>query len=446
MQKFILSATFAYNNENKWKITENVYENEAKVNLGEADKLTFEDLENFAINLPKKANRPYTINLDSFVTKNLDIKEIIKCFSYALNYGQFKTFSLKTEKQEQLIFEHQIYAKKLSNYEDIINKQKTIAEAVNNARYYQALSPNIANSETLAKMIPQHFENLKNVKVSVLNERDIHSLGMNLMLSVNKGSLFLPRMIIIEYTPNPLDTNKTVLVGKGITYDSGGYSLKSPKSLVGMKYDMTGSVVAGFSLEAIAKLNANKNFAAVLMLTDNRINGDASLPDNIYKSMNGKTVEINNTDAEGRLVLADGITYAIRNLKATRLIDIATLTGAIFKALGDTYVGTFATSDQFFDEFKQASALANEKIWRMPMDEEYAKNIKSSQVADLKNADLSGLGGSISAAMFLNEFRENTDLIHLDIAGVAKKDNHSTITMIRTLVELALNEQGQIEN
>ncbi|MBU4691183.1 M17 family metallopeptidase [Mycoplasma zalophi] len=441
MQKFILRAKFTENSESKWKILENVYTNEAEVIVGPKEKLTFDDLQKFALNLPKNANRVYKIDLDTFVSENLDIKEVIKCFSYGLTYGQFKTFSLKTQEQENLIFEHEIYSKNLEDFQEIAKKSQIIAQAVNNARYYQALSPNIANSETLARLIPEHFKDIENVRATILDQKDMHQLGMNLMLSVNKGSLFLPRVVVIEYTPNPNDKNKTVLVGKGITYDSGGYSLKSPRSLVGMKYDMTGSVVAAFSLEAIARLKANQNFAAVLMLTDNRVNGDASLPDNVYKSMNGKTVEINNTDAEGRLVLADGITYAIRNLKATRLIDIATLTGAIFKALGDTYVGAFSTSDEFFEEFEEASKKAHEKIWRMPMDEEYAENIKSSQVADLKNADLSGLGGSISAAMFLNEFREDIDLIHLDIAGVAKKNNFSTITMVQTITELALNEK-----
>ncbi|SFW07375.1 leucyl aminopeptidase [Chlamydia abortus] len=162
---------------------------------------------------------------------------------------------------------------------------------------------------------------------------------MDLLLSVNKGSMYEARVVIIEYNGNPESKEKTVYVGKGITFDAGGYSLKSPKFMLGMKYDMSGSAIVAATMKAIAQLKPKVNAAAIMCITDNRINGDASLPDSVYTSMSGKTVEVNNTDAEGRLVLADGLFYGATKLNATHLIDIATLTGAIVRTLGESHTG-----------------------------------------------------------------------------------------------------------
>nr|WP_318029143.1 M17 family metallopeptidase [Mycoplasmopsis bovis] len=150
-------------------------------------------------------------------------------------------------------------------------------------------------------------------------------------------------------------------------------------------------------MKAIAQLKPKKNVSAIMCITDNRVNGDASLPDSVWVAMNGKSVEINNTDAEGRLVMADGLVYGAKVLNATRLIDVATLTGAMVVALGQTYTGTWATSDKAWEDIKKATENANELVWRMPLDKAFAKNIKSSKVADLKNTDFSGNAGSCSA-------------------------------------------------
>lgn len=209
----------------------------------------------------------------------------------------------------------------------------------------------------------------------------------------------------------------------------------------GMKYDMSGAIIAASAIDTIAKFSPKVNVVAVLPLTDNRVNGDANLPDNVWKSMNGKSVEITNTDAEGRLILGDALTYAIRELKANKLFTIATLTGAMSIALGSTFTGTFATDDSFWKEFRKAAELADELVWRMPLHAEFAKGNNSSPVADIVNADYSGKAGSSSAAMFVAEFRENLPLIHLDIAGTANVDKNPTGVMVKTLVEFILHHK-----
>jgi len=199
--------------------------------------------------------------------------------------------------------------------------------------------PNELNSEQLAKIVVEDFKEYKNLSVKVLEKKEIEKLGMGLLLSVNRGSVYEPRVVIIEYKGNPDSNKKTVLIGKGITFDSGGYNIKTGRNMLGMKYDMSGSAIVASVLKSVAQLKPKTNVSAIMCITDNRVNGDASLPDSVWTSMSGKTVEINNTDAEGRLVMADGLYYGADVLKATRLIDVATLTGAMVAALGDTYTG-----------------------------------------------------------------------------------------------------------
>ncbi len=205
------------------------------------------------------------------------------------------------------------------------------------------MPPNICNSEFLAQKVAEDLEQYKNLKVTVLKKKEIEELKMGLLLSVNKGSVYEPRVVVIEYNGDKDSSEKTVMIGKGITFDSGGYSLKPSRSMVSMKFDMSGSAIVAATMKAIAQLKPKKNVSAIMCITDNRVNGDASLPDSVWVAMNGKSVEINNTDAEGRLVMADGLVYGAKVLNATRLIDVATLTGAMVVALGQTYTGTWAT-------------------------------------------------------------------------------------------------------
>lgn len=322
------------------QITEYLKENVAYVYLGKKSEFGYKDTYEFARDLAENCARSYQLDLTTFVTEKLCIKGVVDAFTKGINFSAFQYYNLKTF--TKIVNENSLsfYLENIS--QDVLNvfkKALILVDAQNFARNLGVTPPNELNSEQLAEIIRKDFKKYHNLKVKVLERKQIELLGMDLLLSVNKGSVYEPRVVIIEYKGNPSSQEKTVLVGKGITFDSGGYSLKPPKFMLGMKYDMSGSAIVAAVMKAIAQLKPDKNVSAIMCITDNRINGDASLPDSVYTSMSGKTVEVNNTDAEGRLVLADGLYYGATKLHATRLIDIATLTGAILRTLGDTYTG-----------------------------------------------------------------------------------------------------------
>ncbi|VEU74751.1 Cytosol aminopeptidase [Mycoplasmopsis citelli] len=420
-------------------VTEYLDKNEALVYLGEEKDYKFEVVFKFAKSYFASQSRNVQVDLDSFVKGVVCEPCVVRAFTEAYNFVNAKIYNAKTLKKDTKYQTSLLMQANENLYKDVFEKYTILSEAVNFARDLQVTPPNILNSEYLAELVEKNLSQYENLKVTVLNKKQIEDLKMGLLLSVNRGSVYEPRVVVIEYNGNPESQEKTVYVGKGITFDSGGYSLKPSRSMLDMKFDMSGSVFVASALKAIAQLKPKTNVAAIMCITDNRVNGDASLPDSVWTSMNGKTVEVNNTDAEGRLVMADGLTYAVRELKATRLVDVATLTGAILVALGHTYTGVWATTDKAWDDLKQAADRAKELVWRMPLDEEFAKEIKNSVVADLKNTDLSGAGaGSSSAAMFLKEFTEDVEYIHLDVAGTANKGSKPDGAMVKTLVELAL--------
>ncbi|WP_029513586.1 M17 family metallopeptidase [Mycoplasmopsis primatum] len=419
-------------------ITEYLDKNEALVYFESKEKLTYEDLLEFFKGLSSSAKRDYQVDLASFVTKHILIEQVIDAFTRAIYFVKGEIYNVKS-KDENKDIELVPYLEKISpEIDEKFNKSLVLAKAVNFARNLQIMPPNICNSEYLADAVAKELDQYKNLKVTVLNKKQIEENKMGLLLSVNRGSVYEPRVVVIEYNGNPLSKDKTVMIGKGITFDSGGYSLKPSRSMITMKFDMSGSVIVASTMKALAQLKPKKNVAAIMCITDNRINGDASLPDSVWTAMNGKTVEVNNTDAEGRLVMADGLVYGARKLGATRLVDVATLTGAIVIALGQTYTGAWTTTDKAWKELSSASEKAHELIWRMPFDKAFGKNIKSSKVADLKNTDFSGNAGSCSAAMFLKEFTDDIEYIHLDVAGTAEISEDPQGVMIRTLTELNL--------
>ena len=422
----------------KGKITEYLSNNEAIVYLDKRDEIDYDYLYNFAKSLALNCPRNYQIDLSSFISKNVNINQVIDAFVKGINFESYKIYNLKTFTKKEnknsltLFLENQT-----TENQETFKKASIIIDAQNFARNLGITPPNELNSEQLAEIIKKDFKKYKNLKVKVLDKLKIEKLGMDLLLSVNKGSVYEPRVVIIEYKGNPSSSEKTVYVGKGITFDSGGYSLKPPKFMLGMKYDMSGSAIVAAAMKAIAQLKPKKNISAIMCITDNRINGDASLPDSVYTSMSGKTVEVNNTDAEGRLVLADGLYYGATVLKATRLVDVATLTGAILRTLGDTYTGIWATSEKAWEDIKKAANAQHELIWRMPFDDEYEEFMKGSVVADLKNTDYTGNAGSCSAAMFLREFTNNVEYIHCDVAGTNDIDEKPMFAMVKTLIEMA---------
>ncbi len=255
------------------------------------------------------------------------------------------------------------------------------------------------------------------LECEVLGPDKIKDLKMGAFWGVAQGSDEPPALIVLRYNPAGAPANVHLgLVGKGITFDTGGISIKPADGMEKMKYDMAGGAAMIGTMRAIALLKPKVKVTAIILATENMPSGKAQKPGDVQIAMSGKSIEIINTDAEGRLVLADGLTYA-RQLGCTHLVDAATLTGAIVVALGYANAGIFASDDQMYDRFAQAMKQAGEKMWRMPLDDEYKELIKSN-IADMANAG-SRWGGAIFAAMFLKEFAEDTPWIHLDIAGTA---------------------------
>src|SRR5271168_1795661 len=253
--------------------------------------------------------------------------------------------------------------------------------------------------------------------VEILDERKISELKMGALLGVAQGSVEPPRVIVLRYTPENARPGGPVLglVGKAVTFDTGGISIKPADNMEKMKYDMGGGATMLGAMRALAYLKPSVPVIAVVPATENMPGGHAQKPGDVQVSMSGKTIEVINTDAEGRLILADGITYA-RKLGCTHLIDAATLTGAIQVALGTVHVGAFGTPREYLDNFLESTHSAGEKMWPMPIDDEYQELIKS-QIADIRNTGTGKGGGAITAAWFIKEFVDDTPWIHLDIAA-----------------------------
>ncbi|HVR22844.1 MAG TPA: leucyl aminopeptidase [Candidatus Polarisedimenticolia bacterium] len=255
------------------------------------------------------------------------------------------------------------------------------------------------------------------LKCEVYGADKIKELKMGAFWSVAQGSDEPPALIVMTYEPAGAPAKPVLgLVGKGITFDTGGISIKPADGMEKMKYDMAGGATMIGAMRAIALLKAKVKVIGIVCATENMPSGKAQKPGDVQIAMSGKSIEIINTDAEGRLVLADGLFYA-RQLGCTHLVDAATLTGAVVVALGYANVGAFANDDAIYERLHKANAEAGEKMWRLPLDDEYKENIKST-IADMVNSG-GRWGGAINAAMFLKEFAEDTPWIHLDIAGTA---------------------------
>jgi leucyl aminopeptidase len=262
------------------------------------------------------------------------------------------------------------------------------------------------------------------------------------------GSAEPPVLIILRYTPAKSGSKKSPaahlgLIGKGVTFDTGGISIKPSEGMEKMKYDMAGGATMLGVMRALAQLKPAVKVICVVPATENMPGGKAQKPGDIQIAMSGKSIEVLNTDAEGRLILADGITYA-KQLGATHLVDAATLTGAIVVALANVNVGVFGSDAAFTDRLLASARRCGEKMWPMPLDDEYREFIKG-HMADIQNIGSGKGGGAITGAMFLKEFAEDTPWIHLDIAGTAWLDENkpwmakgATGVALRTLVDLAM--------
>ncbi len=267
------------------------------------------------------------------------------------------------------------------------------------------------------------------LQVEILNEKKMKSLGMNALLGVGQGSSNDSYMAIMKWNGNKSSKEKPLaFVGKGVCFDTGGISLKPAKFMEDMKYDMGGAGTVTGLMKTLALRKAKVNAVGVVGLVENMADGNAQRPGDVVKSYSGQSIEILNTDAEGRLVLADAIAYTEDKFKPKFIINLATLTGAIVVALGNEYAGLFSNDDKLANQIQEVSLKDNEKAWRLPLNENFDK-LMDSKIADMQNINYSGGAGSITAAQFLQRFiRNKTPWAHLDIAGMAWTKKNTEVT------------------
>ena len=319
---------------------------------------------------------------------------------------------------------------------------RIIGESVNFTRDL-ANEPGAYMTPTIMADRAREVANEFGLTIDVLDEDRMEKEGMGSLLSVSRGSDEPAQLIVLKYTPadvSPSDGELLAFVGKGVTFDSGGISLKPGENMELMKYDMTGGATVIGALRAIAQLKPSIPVLGVAPCTENLPSGKATKPGDVVRAMTGKTIEVINTDAEGRLILADAIAYA-KKLGATRVVDLATLTGAVTIALGDVHAAILGTDQELIDEVIAAGKQVGEKFWQLPLDKEYSKQIKSD-IADIKNVG-GRKAGTITAAAFLKEFAEGVSWAHLDIAGTAWGDEAKpyrakgpTGIAVRTLINM----------
>jgi leucyl aminopeptidase len=357
----------------------------------------------------------------AFVTPGLrsGADDAVKSIVEGAFVGNFEPDSYKSDRKEQKIEELIIVAPQGANTRSLkaaIEQGRIIGEAQNFTRDLVNEPSNRMTPTVLAERAKQMCDDV-GLQCEIYGPDKIKELKMGAFWSVAQGSDEEPRLIVMRYEPTRAPKKRVLgLVGKGVTFDTGGISIKPADGMEKMKYDMGGGAAMIGAMRAIAQLKPNVRVIGIVCATENMPSGKAQKPGDVQIAMSGKSIEIINTDAEGRLVLADGLYYA-RQLGCTHLIDAATLTGACVVALGMVNVGIFANDEEFYKGFSKSLQKSGEKMWRLPMDEEYREMIKSN-IADIVNS-AGRWGGAVTAAMFLKEFVGDTPWIHLDIAGVA---------------------------
>jgi len=337
-------------------------------------------------------------------------------------------------------------AEELTEGKKGLEKAKLFIDSCNLVRNLVNTPHNALKAPDLAN-IAQDVAKKAGLKVTVFTEKELQKEGFGALLAVNQGSDIPPRFVILEHNAGKKELDTICLVGKGITFDSGGISLKPADSMETMKDDMAGAATVLGIMEMVAKLNLPLHVVGFMPITNNMPSGKATVPGDIVKSYLGKTIEILNTDAEGRLILADAVAYADKNYKPTLLMDFATLTGACVIALGEAGAGIMGTDQASMDKLKKLSCFTGDKVWQLPLWEEYREELKSD-IADLRNIGTGRGAGSSKGGMFIQEFiSSKTPWIHFDIAGSAfiSKPTHryypkgATAACVRLVSEFLIN-------
>ncbi len=344
------------------------------------------------------------------------------CFLKKYSFKKYKTIFKKNENTKE-ITNLLITSSNKIFFNKIINNVENIINGVFLTRDLVSEPPNYLNPEKFVSEIKKLSK--LGLKVEVFDYSKMKKIGMNALLGVAQGSKNLPYFVTITWKPNNSKNKKPLsFIGKGVCFDTGGISLKPAKFMEDMKYDMAGAGAVVGLMKTLALRKSKSYVVSAVALVENMPGGAAQRPGDIVKSYSGKTIEVLNTDAEGRLILADSIYYIDEHYKPELIVDLATLTGAIVVSLGNEYAGLFSNNDKLSEKLIKAGEIENEKLWRFPLHKNYDK-LMDSRIADIQNINYSGGAGSITAAQFLQRFlKNNTPWAHLDIAGMAwtKKD------------------------
>ena len=357
--------------------------------------------------------RDFFVNLD---TANSKIKNFVIHFLHGLKLKSYEFSIYKSKKNKKTIIINVVSIKNKISTKDQL-KFKALEEGTFLTRDLVSEPGNILHPDEYAKRI----NSLKKygLKVNIYDEKKLKKLGMNALLGVGQGSIRGSYLVTMEWNGNKNNSKPLAFVGKGVCFDTGGISLKPAKFMEDMTYDMAGSAVVVGLMKTLALRKAKINAVGVVGLVENMPGGNAQRPGDIVKSFSGKTIEILNTDAEGRLVLADALTFTEKKFKPKFMVDLATLTGAIIVSLGSEYAGLFSNDDKLSKQLLEAGDKVEEKLWRMPLHKNFDKLIDSKN-ADMQNINYVGGAGSTTAAQFLQRFILNkTPWAHLDIAGMA---------------------------
>lgn len=391
------------------------------VSLGAEEKLTAEILRRVGGSIARWATKnevaSLAIDLSTFV--NLKIEEPCAALTEGLLLGVYRFDHYKSDTQATPRIEVSLLVEKITPAETTaVERAQIITSAVNMAREWAHEPANVINPLTLADRARQVAADF-GLKCSVLDDAELTQMGAGGITNVGMGSKTPACMIILEYAGNgDKSVSPVVLVGKALTFDSGGYSLKDSTNIQTMKYDKCGGIAVIATIRAAAALKLSIPIVGVIAAAENMISSEAYRPDDIIKTLAGKTVEIVTTDAEGRLVLADALTYAQQISKPRAIIDLATLTGGVVVALGRVRAGIMSNNDTLNDQLIQAGETTFERLWRLPLDEDYIANIKGDD-ADLKNSG-GREGHATYGGLFLKQFvADDIPWAHLDIAGVA---------------------------
>jgi leucyl aminopeptidase len=409
--------------------------------LGPADKLNSLEVRNVSGAVLRKI-KGLGLRSIAFDTTAAPADDMVSALVEGAIIGDFEPDRYKTDpkKTEKHVDSFSV----VGGSQDAVDRGRILGEAQNAARVLINEPGNLLTPLKLAEAA-QEMAGQFGLQYDMLDRDRMAQLGMGSLLCVAEGSAQPPALIVLQYKPaqEPASQDHLALIGKGVTFDTGGISIKPAESMDKMKYDMSGGAAVIGAMQAIAQMKPAIPVTALIPAVENMPGSRAVRPGDIVTSLDGKTVEVLNTDAEGRLILIDAITYAQR-LGCTHLVDAATLTGAIVVALGHLRIGAFTNNDEFLAKVMAAAKAEDERMWQLPTDEEYKEGLKSA-FADLQNIG-SRAGGSITAAMFLKEFTGEKPWVHLDIAGTAWLDEAKPYmakgpsgVCVRTFVRLAMS-------